>query len=42
MDRCREHSPPLEAVGQGHLSACWVAHDLGMGRAEVEAREGAA
>jgi oligopeptide/dipeptide ABC transporter ATP-binding protein len=42
MDRCREHRPPLEAVGQGHLSACWVAHDLGMGRAEVEAREGAA
>jgi oligopeptide/dipeptide ABC transporter ATP-binding protein len=29
IERCRAESPPLEAVDDGHLSACWVSADLG-------------
>ena len=29
VQRCRVEAPPLEEVAQGHLSACWVAADLG-------------
>ena len=29
MDRCYKEVPPLREVGEGHLSACWVAEELG-------------
>ncbi len=29
IERCRAERPPLEAVEDGHLSACWVSADLG-------------
>jgi hypothetical protein len=29
MDRCRVEVPPLEAVSPGHVSACWIAAELG-------------
>ena len=29
IERCRVERPPLEAVDDGHLSACWVSADLG-------------
>jgi oligopeptide/dipeptide ABC transporter ATP-binding protein len=29
LDRCRTDGPPLDEVGAEHLSACWVAKDLG-------------
>jgi oligopeptide/dipeptide ABC transporter ATP-binding protein len=30
MDRCRTEVPPLASVGEtaGHLSACWLSHDM--------------
>lgn len=32
-DRCRVEAPPLEMVGDGHVSACWRADDVGRGMA---------
>jgi oligopeptide/dipeptide ABC transporter ATP-binding protein len=29
LERCRTDGPPLDEVGAEHLSACWVAKDLG-------------
>ena len=29
IDRCRLEQPPLEAVAPDHLSACWVAREIG-------------
>jgi oligopeptide/dipeptide ABC transporter ATP-binding protein len=29
IDRCSSEVPPLREVEEGHLSACWVAEDLG-------------
>jgi oligopeptide/dipeptide ABC transporter ATP-binding protein len=29
LERCRSDGPPLDEVGAEHLSACWVAKDLG-------------
>jgi peptide/nickel transport system ATP-binding protein len=30
-DTCRREAPPLDAVGEGHVSACWRAADVGRG-----------
>jgi oligopeptide/dipeptide ABC transporter ATP-binding protein len=29
LERCRVEAPPLEAVSPAHVSACWVAAELG-------------
>ncbi|PYM68826.1 MAG: peptide ABC transporter ATP-binding protein, partial [Candidatus Rokuibacteriota bacterium] len=29
LERCRVEAPPLESVSPGHVSACWVAAELG-------------
>ncbi len=29
IDRCAKEVPPLREIGEGHLSACWVAEELG-------------
>jgi len=29
IERCLREAPPLEAVSTGHVSACWVAAELG-------------
>ncbi|HEX6774650.1 MAG TPA: hypothetical protein VF238_02310 [Methylomirabilota bacterium] len=29
MERCLREAPPLEPVSPGHVSACWVAAELG-------------
>ena len=32
LERCRSDTPPLDQVALEHLSACWVANDLGRAR----------
>ena len=29
VEKCSEENPPLMSVGEGHLSACWVAAEKG-------------
>ena len=29
LDKCREATPPLESIGNGHVSACWIKETIG-------------
>ena len=31
LEKCSDEAPPLREVGESHLSACWVAENLGQG-----------